>query len=374
MPAPTSATPASAVSASTLDVEILTGAALADALLQPGRVVAWRAGSQVKQMLVLPAMIRFHERILRVSRRDAPLLLTGESGTGKDLYASLVHALSPRSQGPCGVLDCATLMRELAHSDAFGHRKGSYSGSVADRLGRIPAANGGNLLLHEVGELDGPLQAMLLRLLAEGRFAPLGDDRDYDVDVRIVSTTNRDLDAEIVSGRFRRDCFMRLSALLETVPPLRSRPGDLLPLFLRLLEEKSGSAQAWRVEPAAAELLKAHPWPGNVRELQNVAERMVTHLPRDARVVTEAGLVAEGRLFRPAVTPEAASAVGNGAAADELRHMCARLIRRALRRSNGVMGAAAKRLDVSHRLLARLSAAAGVTVAEKARRTRRPIR
>ena len=208
---------------------------------------------------------------------DATLLLTGESGTGKNVLAAAIHRWSPRHAGPFVAIQCTTLAEHLVESELFGHAKGAFTGAWKDKPGRLEAAAGGTVFLDEVGELPPELQGKLLRFLEEHRFERLGDGRTRTVDARVVAATNRDLDAEVRAGRFREDLFFRLNVVALRLPALRERPEDVGPLLDHLLatlavrHDRPGLVLA----PDARQALAAYRWPGNVRELVNALERAV---------------------------------------------------------------------------------------------------
>jgi two-component system response regulator FlrC len=206
-------------------------------------------------------------RAEQLARSDASILITGESGTGKEVMARHVHTLSRRSRGPFVALNCAALPEGLLESELFGHEKGAFSGAVASRKGKFEQADGGTLLLDEVGEMDPRLQAKLLRTLQEREVDRLGGTRPIRVDVRILAATNRDLTAEVRAGRFREDLFYRLNVVSLRIPALRERPADIEALaghFAIRFAEANGLPRRALTADAQA-LLRAHPWPGNVR-------------------------------------------------------------------------------------------------------------
>jgi len=217
------------------------------------------------------------ERAAQVARAEASVLITGESGTGKEVLARHIHATSKRARGPFVALNCAALPETLLESELFGHEKGAFSGAVASRSGRFEQAHGGTLLLDEIGEMDLRLQAKLLRAIQEREVDRLGGTAPVRVDVRILAATNRDLPAEIRAGRFREDLWFRLNVVALRIPPLRERPGDILPLarhFARRYAEVNG-LPARGLSPMAEAALRGHTWPGNVRELENAIHRAV---------------------------------------------------------------------------------------------------
>jgi transcriptional regulator with GAF, ATPase, and Fis domain len=222
-----------------------------------------------------PAMCELRARIVQVATTDETVLICGESGTGKELVARSIHALSRRSSGPFVSLNCPVLSAQLTESELFGHKRGAFTGAEADRTGRFELGHGGSILLDEVTEIDPGLQAKLLRVLQERSFERVGSSETIHVDVRVLATTNRDLPAEIVAGRFREDLYYRLAVLPITLPPLRERPGDALELAEHFLAHAALRLErkTFSLEPAACELLANYRWPGNVRELQNVITR-----------------------------------------------------------------------------------------------------
>jgi NtrC-family two-component system response regulator AlgB len=224
-----------------------------------------------------PAVRQALEVAFRAAPTEATLLLRGQSGTGKGVLARAVHARSPRAAAPFVTVNCPSLSAELLESELFGHARGAFTGAVNDTEGKVAAAAGGTLLLDEVGDLPLSLQPKLLRLLQERQYERVGETRTRDADVRILAATNRDLEAEVAAGRFREDLFYRLNVIEVTLPPLRQRPRDILPLAEHLLAffaRQAGKHLAGFTEEARAALLR-HPWPGNIRELRNAVERAV---------------------------------------------------------------------------------------------------
>lgn len=217
------------------------------------------------------------DEVRAVARTHANVLILGESGVGKELIASAIHEESPRAEQPLVKVNCASVPRELFESEFFGHVKGAFSGASRQRAGRFALADGGTLFLDEVGEIPLELQGKLLRVLQEGQFEPVGDDRTKRVDVRIVAATNRDLESEIRVGRFREDLYYRLKVVPISVPPLRERPEDIVPMARQFLAGFSShlnlAVPALSADDERA--LTAYPFPGNVRELRNLIERAV---------------------------------------------------------------------------------------------------
>jgi len=225
-----------------------------------------------------PAMQRALDTARQVAASDVTVLLTGESGTGKTVLARQIHAWSRRGGGPFVTISCTTLSEQLLESELFGHVKGAFTGAWKDNPGRLEAAAHGTVFLDEVGELPPELQAKLLRFLEERRFERVGGRRTIEVDARLVAATNRDLEAEVASGRFRSDLYFRLNVVAIRLPPLRERRADLLPLadhLLRSLAARHGRERPMVLGDAARSAIEAYPWPGNVRELANALERAV---------------------------------------------------------------------------------------------------
>jgi DNA-binding NtrC family response regulator len=224
-----------------------------------------------------PKMQQVLELASQVGPSKASVLITGESGTGKELIAEAVHAASPRAKAPFVRLHCAALSESLLESELFGHERGAFTGAVARREGRFKQADGGTLLLDEIGEIPPPVQVKLLRFLQEKTFERVGGNETLKVDVRVLAATNRDLAAEIKKGTFREDLFYRLNVVTIEIPPLRARRGDIPALasfFLRRYAADSARTIETFAEDALSTLLE-YDWPGNVRELENVIERAV---------------------------------------------------------------------------------------------------
>jgi two-component system, NtrC family, response regulator AtoC len=289
--------------------------------------------------------------VLHLAARVAPhpttVLVTGESGTGKEVVARAIHRMSPRRDRAFVGVNCAAIPEQLLESELFGHARGAFTGAVNERRGLFEEADGGTLLLDEIGELPASLQAKLLRVLQEGTLRRVGETRERRVDVRLIAATARDLAAEVAAGRFREDLFYRLNVVHVAIPPLRERPEDVEELAAVLLERASARAgRRLRFGPGAMASLRARSWPGNVRELENVIERAVV-LARgdvlDAESLTEPPARA-GPVDR---TGTAATGPLRGIVADAERAA----ILRALEQAGGNRAAAAKLLDVSQRTL-----------------------
>jgi two-component system, NtrC family, response regulator HydG len=234
---------------------------------------------QLQQMLGLeniigrsPAMAQVFELVRKAARSEANILVVGESGTGKELIARAIHANSPRAARAFVPVDCASLPEPLLESELFGHEKGAFTGAVRAKPGLMEVAHRGTLFLDEIGELPMPLQVKLLRALQERQIRRVGGTALIDVDVRVVSATNRDPREAVAKGRFREELFYRVNVIAIQLPPLRERGGDV-PLLAHVFLKKYGQERVKAIDGAAMAALEAYAWPGNVRELQNVVER-----------------------------------------------------------------------------------------------------
>ena len=216
--------------------------------------------------------------ISRVARSQAPVHITGESGTGKELVARLIHESGPRKDAPFVPVSCGAIPSELMESELFGHRRGSFTGAVADKLGLVQAAEGGTLFLDEVADLPFVMQVKLLRLIQEKTARPVGDQREQPVDVRILSATHRDLGELVAAGRFREDLYYRINVIEMRVPALRERLADVPELATAVTQRFAARLNMAppSISDEAMELLATHDFPGNVRELENVIERALT--------------------------------------------------------------------------------------------------
>jgi len=287
-----------------------------------------------------PAMRRLMETVAVVAPSNVPVLVSGESGAGKEVVARLIHAWSPRSAGPLVAANCASLPETLIESALFGHTKGAFTGAAEARQGFFRAAHGGTLFLDEIGELPLHLQPKLLRALETGQIPPVGSDCPIAVDARLVAATNRDLEQEVTAGRFREDLFYRINVVELALPPLRDRREDILPLARRFASEFSGGPV--RLSPQAMHCLLAHPWPGNVRELRNAVQR--------------ACLLCRGDVIMPEHLPAKLAALGAWAATEDADRGRLSQVERAtilatMQECRGNRTQAAKKLGISRRAL-----------------------
>jgi len=273
----------------------IANARLHDALRQENIQLRRALGSRHCIVGASAAMRELVNLIRRVSQTDATVLLRGESGTGKEVVARTLHALSPRRGRPFVCVNCAAVPETLLESELFGHEKGAFTGAIERRIGRFEQANGGTIFLDEIGEMPTATQAKILRVLQEQEFQRVGGTHSLRVDVRLIASTNRDLEAALAAEQFRRDLYYRLKVIEVFLPPLRERKDDIPLLCEHFLGEiaREMGRQPPEVDEAAMRALRAYPWPGNVRELRNVLERAMVlgvgqkllprHLPREVR-------------------------------------------------------------------------------------------
>ncbi|HEX6099699.1 MAG TPA: sigma-54 dependent transcriptional regulator [Thermoanaerobaculia bacterium] len=278
-------------------------------------------------------------QVRRVIASDAPILIHGETGTGKGVLSRWIHAQSRRGDGPFVDLNCAGLSREFLDTELFGHEKGAFTGAVGTKPGLFEVAHGGTLFLDEIGDIDPQLQPKLLKAVEEKRFRRLGEVQERVVDVRLIGATHRDLAAMSRDGSFRQDLFFRISTFPITVPPLRERVEDIPLLVENIFEELSRAIGRRRpvLDPAALRMLERYPWPGNVRELRNVLERALLLL--DGDVVQPQHLVLQ-------FTGIASAASGGDDLHLTLEQLERKHIERVLAAEAGRVDRAAQRLDV----------------------------
>jgi DNA-binding NtrC family response regulator len=319
-------------------------------------------------------MKQVFETIEQVAPSRATVLIQGESGTGKELVAHAIHNLSGRPKEKLVIVHCAALSAQLLESELFGHEKGAFTGAFERRIGRFEQANGGTLVLDEMGEIDATLQVKLLRVLGERTLERVGGNTTIKVDVRVIAATNKNLAQMVAEGKFREDLYFRLNVVQITLPPLRERRDDLIPLVQHFLKElaRENGKPVKELSTEAMQAVLEYGWPGNVRELRSALERgvvmcngakiMSRHLPdtlRDGGVVLAAGapVLAGGQ---DGVGVQAGGGKGGGrpvgsSAVEDLNlaHMELDFIRRALRRTRGNRTEASRLLGLSRRTLQR---------------------
>lgn len=303
-----------------------------------------------------PAMESIFETVRQLAPSRATVLIEGEHGTGKELIAHAIHNLSGRPKAKLMIVHCAGLAAQLLESELFGHEKGAFTGAHERRIGRFEAADGGTLFLDEIGEIDAAVQVKLLRALGERTIQRLGGNKDFKVDVRVITATNRDLAKLAEEGKFREDLYYRLKTLRITMPPLRERKEDVIPLSQRFLHDcaKENGKPFREMAPDALEALLRYSWPGNVRELRSVIEHGVVmsggpkislkHLPEEVRGIFP-------------LSDKSSSGGGQIALASEdefnLHELEKRLIKRALEKTKNNRTEAARLLGISRRTLQR---------------------
>jgi transcriptional regulator with GAF, ATPase, and Fis domain len=286
-----------------------------------------------------PALQAVLSRISKVAPSDSTVLITGETGTGKELVARAIHRRSPRAPRPFVSVNCAAVPRDLVASELFGHEKGAFTGATQQRLGRFELANGGTILLDEVGELPAETQIALLRVLQEHEFERVGGTRSIRADVRVIAATNRDLQAAIATGSFRSDLFYRLNVFPIEIPALRKRKEDirlLVEYFIDRYARKAGK-RITTVDKKTLRLLESYPWPGNIRELQNVIERSVIVCETANFSVDESWLPQPPLLTQPGNQTE-----GPQSLAAQEKHIIEAALKDSRGRVFGPTGAAAK--------------------------------
>jgi two-component system response regulator PilR (NtrC family) len=311
-------------------------------------------------------MQQLREMIARVARSQAPVHIAGESGTGKELVARLIHLSGPRAEGPFIAVNCGAIPGELMESEFFGHKRGSFTGAVADKKGLVQSADGGTLFLDEVADLPLHMQVKLLRVIQEKSVRPVGETEEQGVDVRLLSATHKQLAELVALGAFREDLYYRINVIELRVPGLRERPADIPELathILARLARRTGS-ETVRITPEAVDLLRDYAFPGNVRELENILERALTLSldgtirPEDVRLRAvprhDAGSTLAETVTSHVEAHEAAGEPGNraaGALGDRLEGMEREAIVQALEKTRYNKTAAAKLLGVTFRAL-----------------------
>ncbi|MBB3888124.1 sigma-54 dependent transcriptional regulator [Xanthomonas campestris pv. campestris] len=299
-----------------------------------------------------PAMRTVHKRIGLAAGAELPVLITGETGTGKELAARALHRASARAQRAFVAVNCAAIPLELMESELFGHRKGAFSGATSDRIGLIRQADGGSLFLDEIGDMPLPMQGKLLRFLQEGEVTPLGGNGAQKVDVRVLAATHRDLAAWASTGQFRSDLRYRLNVVPIELPPLRERGDDILLLATHFLQSAGGAARA--LSPDAQRRVLDHPWPGNVRELRNVMQRCA--------LLVRGHTIAAGDLDEalgeplpgdPLQSQPADAPTGTQSLPEAVAQLEKRMIQAALTQAQGNRAEAARQLGIHRQLLYR---------------------
>jgi len=306
---------------------------------------------QLREKGITTDQIIFRSRVMedlinmagRVAVSRSTVLIQGESGTGKELLARLIHNLSPRSGRPIITVNCGAIHENLLESELFGHEKGAFTGAVKRRIGRFEEADGGSLFLDEIGEMSLPLQVKLLRFLQEREFQRLGGNENIKSDVRIISATNRDLEARVREGAFREDLFYRLNVVTMSIPPLRERKDDIPPLidfFLNKFSSENGKEKS--ISREAKDLLMKYEYPGNVRELENILERSI--------VVSRDGTISVDDLpFRDGNSGSGKKIEGK--MKDSIEALESQMIRGAMQQSGSNQSKAADLLGISERML-----------------------
>jgi two-component system nitrogen regulation response regulator NtrX len=324
------------------------------ALAQPGNLVGASA-----------RMAELREIIARVGPTDTVVLVQGETGAGKERGARALHLASGR-KGRFVAINCAAVPATLLESELFGHERGAFTGAVARRLGRFEQAEGGTLLLDEIGDMPIELQAKLLRVLEEREIERLGGTGPVRVDVRVVAATHRDLRQAVAAGRFREDLYFRLAVFPLRVPPLRDRPEDLVPLVTAFAGDLGGPQTVVSVTPEGEAALRAHPWPGNVRELRNFVERLILLRGRGPLVVDAAAtaVLAFGDPLPPAKTERSVEGLGQKGYRDLVDDFERALLRAALERAGSNVAAAARLLRADRGNLYRRMRALGISATD----------
>ena len=306
-----------------------------------------------------PVMRQLREQVAMAAPTNGRVLIYGENGTGKELVARTIHALSRRRHAAFVEVNCAAIPEELIESELFGHVRGAFTGAVADRRGKFEAADGGTIFLDEIGDMSMKTQAKVLRVLQEQTMEPVGGTNRIKVDARVLAATNKDLQAEIRAARFREDLYFRLNVIPIFVPPLRDRPEDIPLLadhFMAELAREYGR-RIKTFEPSAIAAIQRHPWPGNVRELRNVVERLMIMVPGDSISAGDLGFPDHDALEQP----EAGSVSAERLTLHEARDRFERdLILKTLAEQQGNMSRTAEVLGVERSNLYRKMRAFGI--------------
>jgi len=308
-----------------------------------------------------PAIVEVYNAVARVAPLPIPVLVRGETGTGKELIARALHRYSAHPEGPFVPINCGAIPDTLLESELFGHRRGAFTGADRDHRGAIEAARTGTLFLDEVGELTAALQVKLLRFLQSGEVRAVGSDRSLEVPVRVVAATNRDLRAEVAAGLFREDFFFRLAAYEIVLPPLRERRSDvplLVEHFRRAHAERLGLDSQTTVSAELLAVLEDYPWPGNVRELEHVVQRLLVDTGALSDAGRARGLLANAAAATPAPAP-AVPAIGDELSLRELERLH---IEAVLKKTGGNRTRAAEILGVERKSLYRKAERLGIAL------------
>ena len=289
------------------------------------------------------AMREVQKAIGKLADADATVLITGETGTGKEVVARALHRYGRRGTKPFVAINCAAIPGELLESQLFGHVRGAFTGAISDRTGTLSEAEGGTVFLDEIGDMDSSMQAKLLRVIQERVVVPVGG-KPHAIDVRIIAATHRDLAAAVKEGRFREDLFYRLGVVPLRLPPLRERPADTVPLAEHFLANIAGDQPPKQLSSGAAARLLSYEWPGNVRELRNAIERA-------AALSHQAVLQAADLNFLSTAAPATLSDPPDMPLPDAVRQLEEAMIRRALASSGGNRAEAARKLGIHRQLL-----------------------
>jgi len=297
-----------------------------------------------------PAMLRILETLPKVASTKANVLIIGESGVGKEIIAHAIHSLSPRSDKPFVTVNCAGIPETLLESELFGYKKGAFTGATTDRMGLFQSAHKGTLFLDEIGDLSLPLQIRLLRVVEEKRFKPLGSNKEIEVDIRLISATNQDLEQKVTAGQFREDLYYRLNVIPIRIPPLRERKEDipvLVDYFLKKYSKELGK-ETPKISSSALSFLMEYGFPGNVRELEHIIERCVA-LETGNIILPESLVISDFKKKKHLLKEEAELPSEGIDLEKKLAQIEKKFILEALKRTKGVKKEAAKLLNLSFR-------------------------
>jgi two-component system NtrC family response regulator len=323
------------------DLTALLSRVLSNPVAMQASVVAAVEGND---LIGLSATMRQVQKTIGLlADSDATVLITGETGSGKEVVARAIHGHGKRAKAPFVAVNCAAIPAELLESLLFGHVRGAFTGAIADRAGSFREADGGTLFLDEIGDMDGAMQAKLLRALQEREVTPVGG-KPVPVDVRVIAATHRDLPRLVHEGRFREDLFYRLRVVPVPLPPLRDRLADIVPLAEHFLSLAVGSGEPKRLSSDAAGRLLAHSWPGNVRELRNAMERIAALVRQPVVTAADLSFLDDGRAFRDTDWL-------SGTLPEAVARLEREMISRVLAAAGGNRAQAAERLGIRRQLL-----------------------